>query len=99
VYPFTNATTSEIEAFTKTMNEVAENVKYYELSTSVDVYNKNTTFVVVHGLKSINGAKGFAELLGNDKYKITKTDYFGISSQNYEIIQIHKNLENYLQSQ
>jgi len=99
VYPFTNSTASEIEAFTKTMNEVAENVKYYELSTSVDVYNKNTTFVVVHGLKSINGAKGFAELLGNDKYKITKTDYFGISSQNYEIIQIHKNLENYLQSQ
>ena len=99
IYSFTNASVSEIEEFNKTLSEVTADVKYYELSTSVDVYDKNTTFVVVHGLKSIEGAKGFAELLGNDKYKITKTDYFAISSKNYEILQIHKNLNTYLESQ
>ena len=99
IYPFVNATASEIEEFNKTLSEVVADVKYYELNTSVDVYDKNTTFVVVHGLKSIEGAKGFAELLGNDKYKITKTDYFALSSKNYEILQIHKNLNAYLESQ
>jgi len=99
IYPFTNALSSEIEEFNKTLSEVAADVKYYELSTSVDVYDKNTTFVVVHGLRSIEGAKGFAELLGNDRYKITKTDYFAISSKNYEILQIHKNMNTYLESQ
>ena len=99
IYPFTNGALSEIEEFNKTLSKVTEDVKYYELSTSIDVYDKNTTFVVVHGLKSIEGAKGFGELLGNDKYKITKTDYFAISSKNYEILQIHKNLNAYLESQ
>ncbi len=99
IYPFTNPTATEIEEFTKTLNEIVAGVKYYELSTSVDVYNKNTIFVVVHGLKSIEGAKGFAELLDDDKYKITRTDYFAISSKNYEVIQIHKNLNTYLESQ
>jgi len=99
IYPFTDTSSLEIEDFTKILNEVTENVKYYELTTSVDVYDKNTTFVVVHGLKSIQGAKGFAELLEEDKYKITKTDYIAISSKNYETIQIHKNLNTYLESQ
>jgi len=99
IYPFTDPSPTEIEDFTKILNEVIENVEYYELTSSVDVYDKNTTFVVVHGLKSIQGAKGFAELLEEDKDKITKTDYFAISSKNYETIQIHKNLNTYLESQ
>jgi len=99
IYPFTDTSSSDIEDFTKILNEVIENVKYYELTTSVDVYDKNTIFVVVHGLKSIQGAKGFVELLGEDKHKIVKTDYFAISSKNYETIQIHKNLNTYLESQ
>ncbi|MBT8309541.1 MAG: hypothetical protein HKO72_01570 [Flavobacteriaceae bacterium] len=99
IYPFSNATFSEVEEFNKILAEVTADVKYYELSTSIDVYDKNTTFVVVHGLKSIEGAKGFAELLEEEKYKITKSDYFAISSKNYEILQIHKNLNTYLESQ
>jgi hypothetical protein len=80
------------------LNEVIKDVDVYELTSSLDVYTKNTTFVVVHGLRSINGAKGFAEFLGENKEKITK-DHFAISAKNYEIIQIHKNLESYLESQ
>lgn len=98
VYTFVNPTEDELYNFTKTLDEVVKKVPHYDLSTSVDVYNQTTTFVVVHGLKSIEGAKGFAEILGEDKYKITK-EHFAISAQNYEIIQIHKNLESYLESQ
>ncbi len=98
VYTFTNPTTSQINDFTKTLNEVVGKVEHYDLSTSVDVYNKTDTFVVVHGLRSIDGAKGFGEILEEDKYKITK-EHFAISSKNYEIVQIHKNLDSYLESQ
>ena len=98
IYQFDNATIEDINEFVKTLDEVIKEVEYYELYSSIDVYSKNSTFVVVHGLKSINGAKGFVELLGENKNKITK-DNFAISSKNYSIIQIHKNLETYLESQ
>ena len=69
------------------------------------MYDENTTFIVVHGLKSIQGASGFAQLLQSEnkdergkllKPKITK-EYFAISSPNYAIIQRHKNLNAYLE--
>ncbi len=97
VYTFTNPTSNQIKDFIKTLNEVVSKVEHYDLSTSVDVYNKTDTFVVVHGLRSIDGAKGFAEILEEDKYKINK-EHFAISSKNYEIVQIHKNLDSYLES-
>ena len=98
IYRFDNATIEDINEFVKTLDEVIKEIEYYELNSSIDVYSKNTTFAVVHGLKSINGAKGFVELLGKNKSKIKK-DNFAISSKNYGIMQIHKNLETYLESQ
>tara|TARA_R100001369_G_scaffold5880_1_gene16099 strand:+ start:89173 stop:91764 length:2592 start_codon:yes stop_codon:yes gene_type:complete len=105
IYQFENNTNEDIEAFIKILNEELEKIKYFDLTTSKDVYEENTTFVVVHGLKSIQGASGFAELLKTDekdkkgklvKPKITKP-YFAISSPNYAIIQRHKNLNAYLE--
>ena len=87
-----------INEFIKKLNEEIEQIKYFDLSSSVDVYNNTTTFVVVHGLKSIEGAKGFGELLKERKSKIVRP-YFAISSPNYEILQRHKNLSEYLESQ
>ncbi len=107
IYKFDKNTNEAIDAFKKVLDEEVAKIKYFDLTTSIDVYNENTTFVVVHGLTSINGAAGFAELLkGNEtdkrgkpkKPKITK-DFFAISSPNYAIIQRHKNLSTYLDSQ
>ncbi len=107
IYQFENNSEEDIDAFVKTLNEEVEKIKYFDLSTSKDVYDENTTFVVVHGLKSVGGASGFAELLQSDekdnkgrpvKPKITK-DYIAISSPNYAIIQRHKNLNAYLKLQ
>ncbi len=98
VYKFTNASEDELIKFEKKVNEVVEDIKYYDLKTSIDVYSPNVTFVVIHGLKSKDGAKGLAEILDYKKYKISK-EHFAVSSSNYEIIQIHKNLEAYLESQ
>ncbi len=98
VYQFNDASNENINEFVKTLNEVLTDVEVYDLTSSIDVYDKNTTFVVVHGLRSIDGAKGFAEILGKNKKKILK-DHLAISTKNYEIIQIHKNLESYIESQ
>ena len=98
VYQFTDASDEDIETFAKTLDEAVQKVRYFDLTTSVDVYNPNTVFVVVHGLKSIEGALGFAEILKDNDQTIDK-EHFAISSQNYQVVQIHKNLEKYLKAQ
>ena len=96
IYQFNKNSTQEITDFTKTLDEVVAKVAHYDLKTSIDVYNPETTFVVVHGLKSIDGAKGFAYILRDeDRLKITKPSV-AISSKNYQIVQIHKNFDEYL---
>ncbi len=97
IYQFSDATQEEIDAFVKNLNEAVGKVKYFNLSTSKDVYNQNITFVVVHGFKSINGALGLAEVFKDYKHPIDK-EHFAISSINYQTIQIHKNLDEYLKS-
>ncbi|REE08449.1 protein involved in gliding motility SprE [Winogradskyella pacifica] len=107
IFQFENNSGEDIEAFIATLNEEVAKIKYFDLTTSKDLYDENTTFVVVHGLKSIGGAKGFGELLKTGekdsrgrliKPKITRP-YFAISSPNYAIIQRHKNLNAYFELQ
>lgn len=98
LYAFDNSEKDQIEDFVKKLDEAVAKVSYFDLSTSVDFYDENTTFVVVHGLKSISGAQGFAEILKENKLKIDRI-FHPISSPNYEIVQRHKNLNEYLESQ
>ncbi|TPV34976.1 hypothetical protein FJ651_05465 [Paucihalobacter ruber] len=101
VYQFENETEENIKKFAELMEQKVKNVNYFDLTVSKDVYDRNTTFVVVHGLKSINGAKGFAQILNEDKKNKTKITrpYFSICSENYAIVQRHKNLNAYLDLQ
>ena len=66
------------------------------MSTSLDYYDPDTIFIIIHGLNTKLGGAGFAEVLEESKkYKIKKS-HFEISSPNYKTIQIHKNLDDYL---
>ncbi|MEH6536913.1 MAG: hypothetical protein V7719_11000 [Psychroserpens sp.] len=98
LYPFANDEKDQIEEFVKQLDDAISKVNYFDLSTSVDLYDANTVFVVVHGLTSIQGAAGFAEILKENKDKIDR-NFYSISSPNYEIVQRHKNLNEYLESQ
>jgi tetratricopeptide (TPR) repeat protein len=97
IYQFVDAPDEEVDKFIKLLSEGIKKVNYYELSISKDIYNNNTVFVVVHGLYSKESAVGFTEILKGSKQEI-KRNPIGISSQNYKVIQIHKNLELYLKS-
>lgn len=97
VYKFTNEEGEAAQKLKEQLDKALADYYYTDMVTSIDYYDPQTKFVVVHGLKTKLGARGFGEVLKeNKKYKINKP-YFEISSPNYKIIQIHKNLDDYLQ--
>lgn len=88
---------------TKTAKKIEEAIKvfllienYERLTTSVDKYNRTQNFFVIHGMKSEAYAADVAKLLRDDqKYKIAHP-FIIISNDNYKIVQMKKNLQNYL---
>lgn len=97
IYQFDVKEQDLIDTFTEELTKVIEEEDVLRLRISQDVFNINTIFVVVHGLKSINGAQGFAELLDVKSNKLLTRPYFAISSKNYKKLQIHKTLDQYLE--
>ena len=96
VFQFDSSEAEDLSEFKKELDTVLKNIRYYKLKTSVDVYNPKKALVVVHGLTNGEVAKTFDQLIvDEDKKRITKP-YFVIASENYQIIQIHKNLDAYL---
>ncbi|MFS4483550.1 tetratricopeptide repeat protein [Hyunsoonleella sp. 2307UL5-6] len=96
IFKFDRKSTETINTFKTTLDEVLKNVKYYDLKSSVDVYDTNTTFVVVHGLKNEQVAQTFNQILIEEDVNKIHEPFFVASSTNYQIFQIHKNLDTYL---
>jgi len=67
----------------------------YKNKVSKDIYNLEDQFVVVHGFKSKDFALGYAELIKNNKDYRIGDENFVILSNNYKIIQVHKNIAAY----
>lgn len=88
---------------TKTAEKIKEAIRVFllvenfeRLTTSFDKYNKTQSFFVIHGIKSEAYAHDVAGVLKEDnKYKIVHP-FIIISSDNYKIIQIKKNIDKYL---
>ncbi len=96
VYQFPPAEREAALALQKKLDEGIKEFNYFDLNTSIDYYNPDSIFVIVHGLNTRLGGRGFADVLReNKKYKIKRAS-FEISSPNYKTIQIHKNLDSYL---
>ncbi len=96
VFQLKNPEPEQVSDFQKTLDSVLKNIKYYKLTSSKDVYSPNTTFVVVHGLKTGTVARTFDQLLIKEDKRKIKAPYFVVTSTNYQIIQIHKNLDAYM---
>ncbi|WP_444543914.1 type IX secretion system periplasmic lipoprotein PorW/SprE [Planktosalinus lacus] len=95
IYEFNSNTSEDAIAFREKLDEAIKELNFDYLDTSIDYYNTSKKFVVVHGLYSQEGAKGFAETLKeNKKFKISNP-YIEISSPNYAVVQVHKNLDLY----
>ncbi|WP_444671235.1 type IX secretion system periplasmic lipoprotein PorW/SprE [Flavobacterium columnare] len=71
--------------------------QYYKFFVSYDIYNQTDNFVVIHGISSREYARFLVELLAKTKGYEVKENAIVISSQNYSVIQMKKNLNEYLQ--
>tara|TARA_R110002012_G_scaffold42572_6_gene115979 strand:+ start:156790 stop:159339 length:2550 start_codon:yes stop_codon:yes gene_type:complete len=97
VYKFNKDDAEGAQQLKEKLDKAIEDFRYTNMTTSMDYYDPQTRFVIVHGLNTKMGARGFGDVLKEKKeYKI-KHPFFEISSPNYKIIQIHKNLDEYLQ--
>lgn len=77
------------------MENAFKEMEYRKYSVSIDVYNPDTIFVVIHGVESTERAEGLAEMFQiNKKYTINREPVV-ISSENYRVVQLHKNIEAY----
>ena len=99
VFEFVNATAEELKAFKETLEKAIDKMKYNNMYVSIDLYSFDKTFIVVHGLKSIEAARGFPSFFEKPERDEISRSFFGISTANYRILQIHKNLESYLTNQ
>ncbi|SHG59521.1 type IX secretion system periplasmic lipoprotein PorW/SprE [Flagellimonas flava] len=67
----------------------------YKNKISKDIYNLEDQFVVVHGFRSKDFALGYTELIKKNRDYRINDENFVVLSNNYKIIQVHKNLESY----
>ena len=69
------------------------------LTYTFDIYTEKQNFITVQGIKSEAYARNVASILKEDKkFKITEPAIV-ISSENYKVVQIKKNLDEYLSPQ
>jgi hypothetical protein len=72
----------------------SENIE--KLSYSYDIYTEKENFLAISGIKSEAYAKDIAVLMkDNNKYKVAEPAIV-ISTDNYKVVQIKKNLDQYL---
>ncbi|WP_435624088.1 tetratricopeptide repeat protein [Flagellimonas sp.] len=94
VFPYKIRDNEKALALKKRLEEVVEDLKYKNV-ISKDIYNLEDQFVVVHGFKSQEFALGFVELIKKNRDYRIQEENFVVLSDNYKVIQIHKNLESY----
>jgi hypothetical protein len=67
-----------------------------KLTVSSDIYTLESNFFVIHGIKSVESATGIAHVLKEYKdYKIAEPAII-ISSENYKVVQVKKNIDEYI---
>ncbi|WP_242092356.1 tetratricopeptide repeat protein [Aestuariivivens sediminicola] len=96
VFQFKEDNRETILGYKQELDTILKNIKYYDLKSSMDVYDPNTTLILVHGIRNKNVAQTFDQLLRKEERKKITKPYFVISSDNYRIVQIHKNLNTFL---
>ncbi|WP_438426192.1 tetratricopeptide repeat protein [Aquimarina macrocephali] len=117
VYAFSTFGDNQAQGLNELIDAIIKELRYEKMKVSLDIYNKDQQFVVVHTKGNKLAAEGLGELLSLGKtedtrgvdltkwnrkkkyYEKVEAAYFTIASPNYRVLQIHKNLEEYIQSQ
>lgn len=94
VFPVASQSKEQNKQLQATIEKAVSDLKYKN-KVSNDVYTLAQHFIVVHGFTKKEFAQGFAELLQNNKDYKLKDANFVILSENYKVVQIHKNLNTF----
>ncbi len=94
VFPLKTRDTKKALRLKELLENSIQELKYKN-KVSLDVYNLEEIFVVVHGFRAKDFALGYTELIQKNKDYMILDENFVISSTNYKIIQVHKNVEEY----
>ncbi len=69
---------------------------FEKITMSVDIYTMDKNFIVIHGLRNEEHAKGIVSILREFKeYKVQEPATI-ISNENYKVVQIKKNFDEFL---
>ncbi len=94
VFPFKRQQDEKAEVLKKRLEESILELRYKNV-VSKDIYDLENEFVVVHGFRSKDFALGYVELLKKNRDYRIDLENFVILSSNYQIIQVHKNIQDY----
>ncbi|WP_298397620.1 gliding motility protein [Flavobacterium sp.] len=95
LYKADNLEDKNTKTLLEKLNKFAAERTIEKLTISIDIYTIDKNFIAIHGIKSLDNAKGIAQVLKEFKeYKITEPAIV-ISSENYKVVQIKKNIEEY----
>ncbi|WP_157485857.1 type IX secretion system periplasmic lipoprotein PorW/SprE [Flavobacterium soli] len=96
LYQFTNIEDPKTKVLIEKVKKFTTERTAQKLTYSTDIYTMTENFLVIHGMDNEVNANDILTILRDYKdYKITETAIV-ISSENYKIVQIKKNLEEYL---
>ncbi|KGO95422.1 gliding motility protein [Flavobacterium enshiense DK69] len=94
--PYPNAGNAKVKALTDKLAVYIKDRNSAKIVMSNDVYLKDKSFIVIHGFASKEGAESTVSVLRDFKGYKVKEPAFVISNEDYKVIQIKKNLSEYL---
>ena len=96
LYKADNLEDKNTKALLEKLTKFAKERTIEKLTISTDIYTIDKNFIVIHGIKQLDNAKGIAQVLKEFKdYKIAEPAII-ISSENYKVVQIKKNIDDYI---
>ena len=98
LYSFAIAEKEQAGAVKEQIEKAISEVGYDQYYASLDFYDEEIVLVTVHGIENINRAQGLAETLKVNPLININTEPVVISSENYRVAQLHKNLNAYIET-
>lgn len=98
IYAVTYPLSAEDEELRAKLSHYAADRAHTGISFSADMYDKNTMFMVLHGIKSGDLARSAQIYLEIDQQYGIKREPYLISSNDYAVVLIKKNWKEYLES-
>ena len=96
LYKADDLTSKNTKVILEKITKFAKERTIERLTVSTDLYTIDKNFLVIHGIKTAESAKGIAQVLKEYKdYKISEPGIV-ISSENYKVVQVKKNIEDYV---